>query len=255
MKKDTKYKYVRKTMTWEGRRYEVTGKTELEALEKLAELKVRLKNGDVVMNRETTVDRWFKEWFQLYKAPSGGTKKSLSMYTEKYNSIISPAIGRMKLGDVREANLQRILNSQTGMSFSHVSKLRMILKAMFSRAAASRIISFDPSTQLELPETTKGEHRSLTEEERVALLKVCETHRYGLLMQIILYAGLRPGEIAALNWGDVDFKKTKSECTKPRKAAARISRPPRQVQGYGRYRWSRNSENVSGTLEKPQRKL
>lgn len=43
MKKDTKYKYVRKTMTWEGRRYEVTGKTELEALEKLAELKVRLK--------------------------------------------------------------------------------------------------------------------------------------------------------------------------------------------------------------------
>ena len=48
MKKDTKYKYVRKTMTWEGRRYEVTGKTELEALEKLAELKVRLKNGDVV---------------------------------------------------------------------------------------------------------------------------------------------------------------------------------------------------------------
>lgn len=232
MKKDTKYKYVRKTMTWEGRRYEVTGKTELEALEKLAELKVRLKNGDVVMNRETTVDRWFKEWFQLYKAPSGGTKKSLSMYTEKYNSIISPAIGRMKLGDVREANLQRILNSQAGMSFSHVSKLRMILKAMFSRAAASRIISFDPSTQLELPEASKGEHRSLTEEERIALLKVCKTHRYGLLMQIILYAGLRPGEIAALNWGDVDFEKNEIRVHKAQESGSKNIKAPKTSAGF-----------------------
>ena len=32
-----KYNYVRKTITWEGKRYEVTGKTEKEALEKLAE--------------------------------------------------------------------------------------------------------------------------------------------------------------------------------------------------------------------------
>ena len=46
MKKDTKYKYVRKTMTWEGRRYEVTGKTEAEAMEKLGALKETLRRGE-----------------------------------------------------------------------------------------------------------------------------------------------------------------------------------------------------------------
>ena len=33
-----KYTYIRKTITWENRRYEVRGKTEQEACDKLAEL-------------------------------------------------------------------------------------------------------------------------------------------------------------------------------------------------------------------------
>ena len=33
-----KYSYIRKTITWQNRRYEVRGKTEQEACDKLAEL-------------------------------------------------------------------------------------------------------------------------------------------------------------------------------------------------------------------------
>ena len=232
MKNDTRKKYVRKTVTWEGRRYEVRGETELEALEKLAELKVKLKNGDVVMNRDTTVDRWFQEWFDLYKKTSGSTEKSLLMYQQKYNVHVSPAIGRLKMGDIREANLQRILNSQAGMSFSHVSKLRIVIKGMFSRAASSRIIPFDPSAKLELPETVKRSHRSLTEDERAALLKVCQQHHYGLMMMIVLYAGLRPGELAALNWGDVDFERNEIIVHKALESGSNNVKAPKTDAGF-----------------------
>lgn len=231
MKKDTRYKYVRKTMTWEGKRYEVTGKTEMEALEKLAELKVRLKNGEIVMSQETTVDRWFQEWFALYKAPGGLTEKSLAMYPQKYKNSISPAIGKMKIGDVREANLQRLLNAQAGTSFSNVSKIRMILKGMFSRAAASRIIPFDPSTQLTLPENTRKERRSLTNTERAALLKVCQTHRSSLLMMLILYAGLRPGEAAALDWKDIDFERNEIIVHKAKESGSHNIKGPKTKAG------------------------
>ena len=38
-----KYTYIRKTITWDSRRYEVRGKTEQEACEKLADLAERIR--------------------------------------------------------------------------------------------------------------------------------------------------------------------------------------------------------------------
>lgn len=200
-----KYNYVRKTITWEGKRYEVTGKTEMEALEKLADLKASLKRGEKVVGANSTVDRWFAEWIDVYKRPSKMTKKSLDTYTQKYNGYIKPKIGSMKLKDVREVHLQRILNEEAGRSYSHVSKLRMVMQGMFGKARKTRLIQYDPSEDLQLPEVTKGKRRSITDEERRAILATAQHHRAGLWILTILYAGLRPGETAALLWKDIDF--------------------------------------------------
>ena len=47
------YKYIKKRITWDGKRYEVRGKTEAEALEKLAELLDALKDGRPVTSGDT----------------------------------------------------------------------------------------------------------------------------------------------------------------------------------------------------------
>lgn len=209
-----KYSYVRKTMTFEGKRYEVTGKTEQEALEKLAELKVALQRGERVIRADSTVDRWFQEWMDLYKRPAGLTPKSLGMYDEKYRNYIKPAIGAMKLKDVKEVHLQRILNGQAGMSYSHVSKLRLVLQEMFSKARKTRLLVYDPSEDLKLPAVTRGTNRSITEEERAHILQLARTHRSGLWVLTILYSGMRPGETAALFWRDVDFERNEIHISK-----------------------------------------
>lgn len=200
-----KYNYVRKTITWEGKRYEVTGKTEKEALEKLADLKASLRRGEKVVGANSTVDRWFAEWIDVYKRPSKMTKKSLDTYIQKYRGYIKPKIGSMKLKDVREVHLQRILNEEAGRSYSHVSKLRMVMQGLFGKARKTRLIQYDPSEDLQLPEVTKGKRRSITDEERRAILATAQHHRAGLWVLTILYAGLRPGETAALLWKDIDF--------------------------------------------------
>lgn len=92
-----KYTYIRKTITWENRRYEVRGKTEQEACDKLAELVASLNRGEFATSGNTTVDQWFLQWKETYKAPSGLTQKSLGLYDEKYNGYIGPAIGTLKL--------------------------------------------------------------------------------------------------------------------------------------------------------------
>lgn len=76
---------------------------------------------------------------------------------------------------------------------------------MFSQAAASRIIPYDPALRLTLPTVTQGRRRSLTDEERTVLLKVAQTHRCGLWIRFLLDTGLRPGESAPLKWMDIDL--------------------------------------------------
>lgn len=226
-----KYSYVRKTMTFEGKRYEVTGKTEPEALEKLAELKVSLQRGEKVVGGNSTVDRWFLEWLDTYKRPAGITEKSLAMYEQKYRGYIKPQIGGMKIKSVKEVHLQKILNEQAGRSYSHVAKLRMVMQEMFSKARKTRLIPFDPAEDLQLPAVTRGTNRSITEDERYYILATAEKHRAGLWVLTILYAGLRPGETAALLWKDIDFKANEIHVYKAIESGSNAIKDPKTQSG------------------------
>lgn len=106
--------YIRKTARYNGKKYEATGKTELEAMTKLAEKLAAAKRGEEAIGGSMTVTAWYKQWKATYKDPKGLTKKSLGMYDEKFNGYIKPAIGSMKLKDVKDVHLQRILNGQAG---------------------------------------------------------------------------------------------------------------------------------------------
>lgn len=224
-------RYIRKTARYNGKKYEATGKTELEALKKLADKLAAAKRGEAALGGNMTVDAWYREWKATYKDPKGLTAKSLAMYDEKYNRHIRPRIGSMKLKDVKDVLLQRILNEQAGKSASHVKKLRMVMQQMFKRARQSRLIPYDPAELLELPSTQQGRRRSVTEEERTAILAVAETHRAGLWILTLLYTGMRPGETAALTWADVDFGKNEIHVHAAKESGTRTIKGPKTASG------------------------
>lgn len=223
--------YIRKTARYNGKKYEATGKTELEAMTKLAEKLAAAKRGEDLVSGAMTVSAWYKQWIDLYKKPKGLTEKSLKMYDEKFNGYIRPAIGHMKLKDVKDVHLQRILNSQAGRSASHVKKIRMVLQEMFKRARQSRLIPYDPAELLELPTVKQGRRRSITEEERAAILAVAERHRAGLWILTLLYTGMRPGETAALTWSDVDFDHNEIHVHAAKESGNRTIKGPKTASG------------------------
>lgn len=223
--------YIRKTARWNGKKYEATGKTELEAMTKLAEKLAAAKRGEAEVSGSMTVNSWYKQWVELYKKPKGLTEKSLKMYDEKFNGYIRPAIGHMKLKDVKDVHLQRILNSQAGRSASHVKKIRMVLQEMFKRARQSRLIPYDPAELLELPTVKQGRRRSITEEERAAILAVAAQNRAGLWVLTLLYTGMRPGETAALTWSDVDFDHNEIHVHAAKESGSRAIKGPKTASG------------------------
>lgn len=212
-----KYTYV--TRTWVddfGEKHWVRGKTEREAADKLAELKLKFKLGEVGVSENMTLKAWSEEWLKTYVRPkvriAGAaknrntmTQKSYEMYLQKINNHIIPALGNLRLKEVKRTHLQSFLNSQVSMSESHVKKLRMILKAMFSEAVRDRLLVFNPADGLSIPAVQVNSRRSLTDKERSTLLAVGETHRCGLWMRFLLGTGIRPGESAPLLISDFTF--------------------------------------------------
>lgn len=205
MKKSPDGRY-HKYLRYEGRRYHLAANTERELMAAYGKLLHELETGAYVLDQNTTVERWSEEWLETYKRGKM-TDKSFQTYREKLDGYILPEIGKMRLKDVTAVHLQKLLNSQAGRSFSHVSKLRMVICGLFRKAVSARLIVYDPAADLQLPAYTKGTHRSLTDCERVALVSLAqEGARGGLWALTMMSCGLRNGETRALLWKDVDLK-------------------------------------------------
>jgi integrase len=177
------------------------------AFDDLNEKLVKAKQGINVLNSNTSVKSWSETWLSTYVEPTNITHKSYLNIKGKINKNVIPAVGTMKLKEVKDVHLQKILNGQAGKSLSHVTKLREYMKRMFGQAVKSRLIPFSPAEDLVLPKASDKKRRSLTPAERSAILKLAETHPAGLWVKTILFCGPRPGETIPMQWRDIDFKK------------------------------------------------
>lgn len=63
----SEYHYIRKTARYNGKKYEATGKTEQEAMTKLAEKLAAAKRGEETIGGSMTVDAWYKQWKSTYR--------------------------------------------------------------------------------------------------------------------------------------------------------------------------------------------
>lgn len=197
--------YYRHTWTYEGKRYCVRATTERDLWKKVSEKERALETGQIVTNANTRAEQWMYDYIDTYKRPSitGDTYKQLLAYVRNY---IAPTIGMLRLKDVRPINLQRIINGCAGQSLSQATKLRNLIQGAFRRARINKLILDDPAEDLTLPDTEDGTHRPITDLEREHILKLCETHRAGLWVLLMLYCGARPVETRGLTWDDIDWK-------------------------------------------------
>ena len=236
-KTEKEYRYIRKTFTFDGRRYEVTGATEEEALEKKREKLRRLEAG--LMDSTKTVGEWAAVWYETYVAHRKITAKTKAMYKGYLDRTIVPAIGKLRLGRVTQLRLQQILNTRAGGSVSDAEKLRMVMRALFRRAFLCRLVEFDPSEGLILPETTEGGHRRLTDAERAALIAVAnyasfdgKKNRSGCWLLLMLRCGLRPGETAALKKSAVDLKGRSIRVSEAKESGSAREKGPKTAAGF-----------------------
>ncbi len=87
-------------------------------------------------------------------------------------------------------------------------KARLTLSGVFSTAMKRGWCSENPVARVEAPRVTEKTVPILTPEEAEQLVQAAREYKGGICLPavgLMLYAGIRPHEVARLSWGDVDL--------------------------------------------------
>ncbi len=209
----------------------VYGKTQKEANLKADEIKAQLRKGLDISN-SNTFEKWAEHYLILKKAETTETqyntiKSRLSVWTED--------IGDINIQNIRPVDLQAILNriaannpyKNKPSSKKTVVSYIQIVRAVFDYAIDNRIIEYNPAQRLKIPlSAPKTERRALSLEERHRVMEF--EHRGKPAMMLMMFSGLRRGEVTALLWSDIDFKKKKHNCIKILRLQAKRNQTPQE---------------------------
>ncbi len=179
------------------------GHSRAEAERKRDEYKERMLAGSA-FSPNITVAEWVDVFKKTYR------KKVHDAYIGiddvPYNRLVA-AVGWKRMSDICEADLQSAVNAVSGMSFSTVDKYVQCIRRIFLRAQKNKIIRDNPAAELVAPPSVKGTHRALERWEIDLIISNWNTEYSvaGLWVMLMLFSGLRRGEMMALDWSSVDL--------------------------------------------------
>ena len=198
-----KYKINRK-FTFEGKSYWIHADTEQEYIEKKVRKQIELEDGRKKIDKNMLFKDWMSEWFVTYKEPYISTETAYG-YENIIKKHINPKLGNIQLKDLRAIHVQKMLNEMTARSTEMLKKTLNIVNAALVDAKNNNLILENPAENIKKQKGAYTERRSITDYERKHILNVCRHHRGGTFMYIMLYAGLRTGEVCCLKWKDIHF--------------------------------------------------
>lgn len=175
------------------------GKTVAEAEAKRDAYKYECEHGIEQMKPITLFD-FISEWLPVAKA--NVTKHTYNHYVHIFE-ILTDICGEKQISAVRPTDIKKAWSQMTDKSQSYINKARYLYSSMFDAAIEEGYCRSNPmDTKIAKPHKgTKGTHRCLTDEE-ISLIETTP-HRMQTTAMFMLKAGLRRGEVLALQKSDI----------------------------------------------------
>lgn len=189
----------------------VYGYTQKEADEKALELKMSLKKGLDIINSDTPLSTLVDIWFSTKTNVSDHQKETL----EGKAKYIKSKLGHLPVSKVSTLNIQNFISElaeQNPKTKKPTAKKTLddyikVLIQIFDLAIETHLIFDNPakSKLISIPKNAPElKRRALTEQEQKWVREY--KHRGQRAAMIMMYAGLRAGELRPLLWKDIDFE-------------------------------------------------
>ena len=168
---------------------------------------------DVAKNpAERAVDMPVRELCRLFLEEQNRTLRlrptTVRGYDKFFRNDLLPECGEVPLGKVDRPVLQRVIQRmiERGLCPTTIGAEHTRLHGVFSWGVDAGYLVDTPVKKLSLPKCTQrssGEMLSVVESGEV--LAIFKGTRYWLPTYLALHTGMRPGEVLALSWDDVDL--------------------------------------------------
>ncbi len=198
--RDPNGRRTRKTETVRGKKS--------DAERRLREILGDVDRGITPATTNYTVAEWLDQWLDE-KEVDGRREKTTDRYRDHIRIHIKPALGRVKLGklspmQVKAFELDLIKNGKDPIG---VVAVHAVLKAALDQAVQMEVIGRNPAASVKPPRAPRKEAFVPEASQVRALLAEAEQsgHHLRPAAHVAAYTGLRRGEIAGLEWRNVDL--------------------------------------------------
>jgi integrase len=159
-------------------------------------------------------DRWVKDYARVECKTS--TADGYEGVIEQY---LRPRFGNRALDQIKRDDIKTMLNELIGKELSRntVRNALCVIRGIFNEAIEMGIVEVNPAARLgrftRIAKTAEVKGISLTSAEAYQFLQAAKEicPEYHPLFLMALRAGLRRGELVAVQWGDIQFGKDEDD--------------------------------------------
>lgn len=189
----------------------VYGKTQKEAEAKADEIRAALAKGiDILSGENKTFEFWAKAWLKnLEKTAVPEWHHICEVRLQAWIEYL----GKSDISKITTYELDNFIDeikncnpyTQRPCAKKTLLEYRNAVNRVFEFCIQNRVIEFNPANYITIPKTPKPNERKPITDAEINLFWDTP-HVLQTAVLIMIYAGLRRGEVLALTWNDIDFK-------------------------------------------------
>jgi integrase len=197
----------------------VDAKGEREAKKLLDLFSAEVQKGEYIAPSKFSFKEFAERWLRDYGETNLGLK-TLDRYKRMLKSRIVPALGHLKLEQIKPLHLMDFYKNLTengiredgkpgALSPKTILHHHRLLSAMFNDAVEWQVINSNPAARVKPPKVKRHQAAYYNEEQTAVLLAAAENEpmKYKVLIILAVFSGLRRGELLGLEWQDINFEK------------------------------------------------
>ena len=165
-----------------------------------------IRNEQAGLARQVSVFDYAIPWLKrTYPDVADSTKAGLAIHLQH----LLDEIGNKKISEVKPSDIKAVYSAQyKGKSNSYIRSAKQLYCSMFDAAVADGYCRYNPARDKTAKphKGKKAKERILTPQQREWIETLCTDHRAHPAVMAMLYAGIRPQEMKAIDIDrDVDF--------------------------------------------------